>query len=90
MPRCDTADQTPYHTPIAQTPSRTADNVQRCLGDKGEHVHPLSVRPLQLLHQHPCLLVEHIHELIEDGEVEGGRQHLAPLVPLGACERRVG
>ena len=52
---------------------------------KGKHVHALAPGVLQLGDQHPRLLIEHVHELIQDGEVEGGRQHLPPLVPLGAC-----
>lgn len=39
---------------------------------------------LQLLHQGVGLLVHHFQEIRQDGEVEGGSQHLSPLAPLRA------
>lgn len=39
---------------------------------------------LQLLHQDFSLLVHHLQEVGQDGEVKGGSQHLPPATPLGA------
>lgn len=46
---------------------------------------------VQLLHQHLGLLVHHLQELRQDGEVEGGGEQLPPPPPLvpRAGEREV-
>ena len=63
----------------------TTDNVQGTQGHVIKAVkwtHPCLL--LQLLHQDLRLLVHHFQELWQDGEVEGGGQHLPPLTPLRA------
>ena len=65
---------------------RTTDDVECGLCDEGEHIDALASSLLQLGDQHPRLLVEHVHELVQNGEVEGGCQHLPPFVPLDAWD----
>lgn len=61
----------------------TTDDVQGTEGDVAEAVERTSPGlRVQLLHQDLGLLVHHLQEVRQDGEVEGGRQHLPPLAPL--------
>ena len=46
---------------------------------------PFSCLLLQLFHQDLGLLVHHLQKLCQNGEVEGGGQHLAPPPPLVPC-----
>lgn len=63
----------------------TTDNVQGTQGHVTEAVErTLPHLLLQLLHQDLGLLVHHFQEVRQDGEVEGGSQHLSPLTPLMA------
>lgn len=64
----------------------TTDDVQGTEGDVIEAVEWTSPHLfLQLLHQDLCLLVHHLQEVSQDGEMEGGCQHLPPLTPLFSC-----
>lgn len=72
-----------HRSTYACTRPLTADDVQGAQGDVAEAVELALPRLLlQLLHQDLCLLVHHLQEVRQDGEVEGGSQHLPPLTPL--------
>lgn len=73
--------------------SLTTNNVQGAEGDVVEAVErTLPCLLLQLLHQDVGLLVHHFQEVSQDGEVEGGSQHLSPRTPLcaGADRKKSG
>lgn len=68
----------------------TTDDVQGAQGDVAEAVEgTLPGLLIQLLHQDFCLLVHHLQEVGQDGEVKGGRQHLPPATPLGTSAESV-
>lgn len=61
----------------------TTDNVQGTQCHVIEAVEwTLPCLLVQLVHQDLSLLVHHLQEVRQDGEVEGGSQHLSPLTPL--------
>lgn len=69
----------------------TTDNVQGTQGNVIEAVElTFPCLFLQFLHQNLSLFVHHFQEVRQDGEVEGGSQHLSPLTPLrpGADQKK--
>lgn len=70
---------------------RTANYVERAAGDVRENVDSVSavgqhilVGLAQFLHQHHCLLVENVDEILQNLEMKRRCQHFAPHVPFAA------